>query len=521
MMPASTGARAAGRRGRAAWLLAWRSLSDRPLRSALLLFGYGVGVAVMIALLSVGDALLAQAQDRDLAAGGDLVLLPEGVDPAVLKVNGVTGLFLTIPEAGFVVRDLLGGPRFGPDVASAAPEIGNRVLYLRVGGRAVAANASAGVPSLDQASHATQTVPGITDTAADRAWIAPPPALFVDRIDHFHQPPPGHRRAWAEWDYFNFIDPGSGTYGYLTFLAGGTGQGAILVRLRRPGAPPDDLAIPVRLGPGDVSSTTASQRIGPGRIRLDSDRYHLTIDDPRVHADLWLAPTSGVYLPPAEMAAGGVISGYVVPVVQGRMDGEIRTARTALRLSRAPAYHDHNWGTWQGVTWEWGEASGSGGALLYGALHVAGEDGAGSGGRAPVLFLWAPGGAGRGGFLGVFPIRSLSYGGWHAGPAIDGRAVEAPEIITIIAGEGDTAATVRIRVHDVLASVPALGDAVPRAASAAPPLRVFLQMRGTADLDGHLDGRPIAWQGPAAAETFVPAPGARFSPPAGSPGSGR
>ncbi|HTD48291.1 MAG TPA: hypothetical protein VK881_13580, partial [bacterium] len=72
------------------WMLAWRSLADRPRRSLLLLVGYGIGVAVMIALLSVGDALLAQARDRDLVSGGDVVLLPEGVDPSVLKVNGVT-----------------------------------------------------------------------------------------------------------------------------------------------------------------------------------------------------------------------------------------------------------------------------------------------------------------------------------------------------------------------------------------------------------------------------------------------
>jgi len=481
---------------RTAWLLAWRSLSDRPLRSALLLLGYGVGVAVMIALLSVGDALLAQARDRDLAAGGDLVLLPEGVDPAVLKVNGVTGLFLTIQHAGFIVRSVLGGPRFEPEIAAAAPEIRDRVVYLRVHDRIVPANASAGVPSLDHAAHATQAVPGSTDSATDRAWLDPSLAILFDRIDQFHRPRDGDRAAWAEWDYFNFVDPAGGAYGYITFLAGGDGKGAILLRLRRPGISPDDVVIPVRLRPGDVSTATVAQRIGPALIQVESGRYHLTVDDPRMHADLWLTPAPGVYLPPGEVAAAGVTSGYAVPVVRGWMDGKIRTARTAMHLTHAPAYHDHNWGTWRGVTWEWGEASGPGGAVLYGALHVTGAE---AGGRPPALFVWGLSGGGRAGFLGVFSIRSLSYSGWRPGPTVGGRRVAAPGEVTIAATEGRDTLAVRIRVQDVLGSVPAVAEA----ASTRPPVHVFLQMRGTAEVRGSLDGRALEWRGPAAAETFV------------------
>ena len=43
--------------------LALRHLTLRPGRTLLLLAGYGVGVAVMIVLLSIGEALLAQARD--------------------------------------------------------------------------------------------------------------------------------------------------------------------------------------------------------------------------------------------------------------------------------------------------------------------------------------------------------------------------------------------------------------------------------------------------------------------------
>src|SRR5579864_3524500 len=146
----------------AAWLVARRALLDRPWRSALLLLGYGTGVAIMIGLLSVGDALLLQAQDRNLVAGGDLVVLPEGIDPAVIKVNGVTGLFLTIPNARFIVRDVIGGPRFRSGVIGAAPQLSARLLYVRAHGRIVAASGSAGIPSLDREAHAVRAVAGGT-----------------------------------------------------------------------------------------------------------------------------------------------------------------------------------------------------------------------------------------------------------------------------------------------------------------------------------------------------------------------
>jgi hypothetical protein len=507
---------------RAAWLLAWRSLADRPWRSALLLLGYGLGVGVMIVLLSVGDALLSQARDRDLVAGGDVVLLPQGVDPTVLKAGGVTSMFLTIPHAGFIVREVLGGPRFGSEIAAAAPEIQNRVVYLRVHGRIVPATASAGIPSLDRAAHATDAVPGARDDPADRAWLEPSAVALYDRIDHFHTPPAGQRRAWAEWDYFNFVDPRTGAYGYLTVLAGDRGRGAILLRLRRPGRPVDDLALQVPIASTGLSTATVAQRIGPARIWIDAGAYRVTIDDPRVHADLRLVPAPGYYLPPGETVEEGVVSGYVVPVVRGRMSGTIRTARTSLRLSNVPGYHDHNWGTWAGVTWEWGEASsarswpdavrggraGAGGAILYGTVHVPGGTIAGAGGRAPALFAWAPAQQGRGGFLGVFPIVSLAYGGWHPGPIVDGRRVPAPSLVTIDAGEGRETVRVQIRVRDALGSLP-LGSTAAATASGASgrptrsAARVFLQLRGEATVRGRIDGRSVVWSGPAASETFV------------------
>ncbi len=491
-----------------AWLLAWRSLWDRPRRTLLLLGGYGIGVGVMIALLSVSEALLTQARDRDLVAGGDLVLLPEGVDPAVLKVNAVTDLDFTIQQAEFVFREILNGPRFGPAVLAAAPQIEARQVYVRSRGQVRAAVASAGIPSLDRAAHATGGVPGASDTDADRAWIAPSRADFLDRLDRFHEPPPGLKGTWAEWDYVNFVDPATGAYGYLTLLAGREGRGAVLLRLRRPGHEVDDLVLRAAIRPGDLAFTSASQRLGPARVWNDGGRYRITVHDPRVQADLWLTPDPGYYLPPAEIAGSTFISGYAVPVGHGWMDGQIRTARTALRLTHVPAYHDHNWGTWRGITWEWGEAGGEGGAVLYGALHVAPQEGGASMGRPAVLFVWEAQhneGKAAGGFLGAFTVRAIRYAGWHPGPRVSGRRVSVPAAITVEGEAGPDRVRLEIKVRDVLASVAAQAgptEPSPTGRSQTPRV-IFLQLRGEAQVRGTVDGRSVAFSGNAAAETFV------------------
>ena len=66
-------------------LVALRNLTLKPWRSVFLLFGFSMGVAVMIVLLSIGEALLSQAKDEKLVGGGSITVLPEGVDVEVLK----------------------------------------------------------------------------------------------------------------------------------------------------------------------------------------------------------------------------------------------------------------------------------------------------------------------------------------------------------------------------------------------------------------------------------------------------
>jgi ABC-type antimicrobial peptide transport system permease subunit len=99
-------------------LLALRNLLLRPWRSALLLLGYSLGVAVMIVLLSIGEALLAQARDEKLVGGGSITVLPEGIDVEVMKTGGLGGMFFSIDHARFIYQQLLAAPRLAPYVSS-------------------------------------------------------------------------------------------------------------------------------------------------------------------------------------------------------------------------------------------------------------------------------------------------------------------------------------------------------------------------------------------------------------------
>src|SRR5688500_10841033 len=130
-------------------LIAFRNILHRPWRSVLLFFGYGVGVGTMIVLLSVGEALLTQARDEKLVGGGSITVLPQGLDVEVMKTGGVGGLFFSISQARFIYQQLLASPRLASSVTAAAPQIDNRLLYLRtLGGEEHAVRASGEIPSL-------------------------------------------------------------------------------------------------------------------------------------------------------------------------------------------------------------------------------------------------------------------------------------------------------------------------------------------------------------------------------------
>ena len=207
-------------------LLAFRNIIYRPWRSVLLFFGYGVGVAVMIVLLSVGEALLTQARDEKLVGGGSVTVLPQGIDVEVMKTGGVGGLFFSIDHSRFIYRQLLTSPRLASLVSGVAPQIDGRVLYMYVRpGQEYTVRAAGEIPSANAKVHAPlDTKAGSwKDDDGDRKWIAPTLTELRHEIDHFHLTPDSvaNRDSWAEWHYFNVLSADRKRWAFISFIVAG------------------------------------------------------------------------------------------------------------------------------------------------------------------------------------------------------------------------------------------------------------------------------------------------------------
>lgn len=482
-----------------ALLLAWRALQSRPRRTVILLLGYGLGVAVMIALLAVGDALLLQAQDRDVVSGGDLVLVPAGVDPEVLKVGAITGMFLSVPNARFLVRQVLMGPRYAETVAAVSPEVVDKLVYVRTESGIHAARASAALPSAANRTSSALAVrdPAWTDTAEDRDWLAPAPADVLVSIDRFHRPPRGPEgRTWAEWWYFNFTTP-KGLYGYISFIADRDRRAQVAVTLGRPGG--RAVRREARYANAILPFDGRAFRAGPHRVDLRPDGYHVRLDWAGFSGDVRIRPEPGLYFPPVEWQAGAFRSGYVAPALRATVTGTLRLGSESVRVDGV-GYHDHNWGIWQAVTWEWGVASTSRFALLAGLIRHPALP------ADELLVTLHAVADGRAGLWGTLRAPAPVASDWQAGPRVNGSSLRVPGRLRYrAANDAGDRLDVEIITEDVIATPIASMAAERGEATRLPAGReVFLQIRGRYTVTGTVGGRPVAFVTQGFAETFVP-----------------
>jgi hypothetical protein len=495
--------------------LALRNLLLNPWRTVFLLFGFSMGVAVMIVLLSIGEALLDQAKDEKLVGGGTITVLPEGIDVEVLKTGGLGGLFFSIDHARFIHQQLLAAPRLRGLVSAAAPQIDGKLLYLRTAdGRERAVRASADIPSLTAAVGAAPNVlAGLwTDDSTDRRWRAPTAAEFEADIDHFHEPPPevAGDPSWAEWHYFNVISPDRKHWVFVTFmLAGAVGDhakrwgGQVLVTLHEQGrgerrftssAPPS--AVRYSTSDANLGIAASSVNVEPdGRYRVHAVAREDATGAP-ITVDLDVTPAPGAYFPGAALTSG-LVSGYVVPALRADATGAVCVAGSCTHYDGAQAYHDHNWGTWRGVTWEWGAARAGAYTLLYGRVQPPD-----SVATAQPLFVYLVDSAG---FLAVLRPRDIRYNDART-TRVNGRPVRTPASAEMVdVRDGDT---LRVTLHvedasatDTRASLVERGDG---AGLAARRLRrpYFVQMKGTATIAGRIRGTPLSGTGAGFFETY-------------------
>jgi hypothetical protein len=474
--------------------LAFRHLLVRKLRSLFLLLGFSLGVGVMIVLLSVGQAMLEQSRDISLVGGGEVTILPQGIDVEAMRTGGVSGMFFGIDRARFLARQALGGPRQRDLVKVVSPGIEGKLLYLRHGDRTVPVRAGADVPS-----HARAVGSGLdvlsgawADSPADSAYLHPSLQQLYDELDRFHLPPRPDS-SWGEWHYFNVMTSPN-EWWYITYLIGGE------VSRGRWGG---QLLITRRASDGRYQRFLA--QAPPAGIEFDTARADLAMDESfvqqrngsyRLHArakgdagslllDVNLSPAPNRYFPPVELRDEDFVSGYVVPALVATASGRICVALRCRTFDAAPAYHDHNWGVWRNVTWEWGAARGSRLSLLYGGIY--GPDQASTAAVSP-FFLTAVDS------LGVKQVLRFSRINYHGARASAGtvKATAPVRFDLVAAREADT---LRLEVG--------VADALGTEISTGGFRRVFLQMRGRFTLRGRLLGETVADSGTGFFETYV------------------
>ncbi len=453
------------------------------------MIGYSLGVGVTIALLSIGGAMLEQSRDRQLFGGGDLVVLPRGLDLETLRTGAVSSLFLDIEQTRFIRREVLGR---SDAILDVAPWIEDELVYLEVAGRTVPALAVGEIPSAAAALEAATPILAGTweDTPSDLTWASPGDSALYAELDRLHLPPPAAQgdSTWAEWYYFNILLPDG--WLYLTYmLAGEVGYGEwggrlLATRVRRTGEQVFDetfAAAQVTFGAGESGLV-----IGPSSVTIRPDGVYdvsATIRDPvagTMEVELEVAAPERRYLPPVSVGGDRIPSGYVVPMLDARATGRVCESGRCERVDGARAYHDHNWGVWRDVTWDWGQANTDAGlSILYGGVSQDGEP-TGSG----FLYLFD-----SEGFSRVLPIVDLEVE-WA-----DEQAPSGPEGIFLVAAQGQDSLRAEVAIEHWRATpgtTEAGGDAT----------TTFYQTRGSARLAGVIDGRPFETFGAGFFETW-------------------
>jgi hypothetical protein len=496
-------------------LLAWRNATWRPWRTLMLCAGFGVGVGVMIVLLAVGEAMVSQASQERLVGGGDVTVLPEGIDIEVLTTGGLGGLFFSVPNARFVYRQVLASPRLGDVIEVAAPQLEGKLLYLTTSdGRETAVRASGEIPSATRTLGAMPTIArGVWDNDdGDRRWTSPTASELRHDIDHFHVPPRGMAspEQWGEWHYFNVLSPDASRWAFLSFIVGGDVAGdewggQVLVTLHERGRAPRRFSALVPKEQVRFSTRDADLTVGAGSVRvLDDGRYAvratLREDGTGVplSVDLIVTPAPRVDFPGATLVSGDFASGYAVPGLRSSASGSLCVATVCERYEQAQAYHDHNWGGWRGVTWEWGATRAGAYTILYG--RVAPEDS--SGGSAP-LFVYVTDSTG---FLALFRPTAIRYDDTRTVQTADGPLAVPARAELFDVRDGDTL-RLQLSIDDAVTTdtrraLAERGESNTSGATRALLRPWFVQMAGDAVLTGRVRGAPLSGRGRGFFETY-------------------
>jgi hypothetical protein len=240
--------------------------------------------------------------------------------------------------------------------------------------------------------------------------------------------------------------------------------------------------------------------MGDSRVRLlDDGRYRVVANASgpggrSAHVDLVIEPAPGAYFPGATLASGEFTSGYAVPALRASATGRACVSERCETVSGVQEYHDHNWGVWRGVTWEWGAARAGAMTFLYGRVHAPDTLAA-----RPPLFLYVVDSLG---FAGLYRPARIDYEDART-IVVAGRRIRVPARATMADVRGGDTVIVELTIEDAIGSDTRLpmderGD--PQASALSRPY--FIQMKGRARLRGVIGGRRLDGEGAGFFETY-------------------
>jgi hypothetical protein len=283
--------------------------------------------------------------------------------------------------------------------------------------------------------------------------------------------------------------------GQLVFTVHATGQRARRFVLQ---VPPSAV---------EYSLEAADLVVGPGAVRVTERGTYRVTGTARgegpdaghaLSVDLEVTPSPRAYFPGASLGdgmPGGLVSGYAVPALRAEATGKICVDGACDAIDEAPAYHDHNWGLWRRVEWEWGEARAGEYAMLFGRVRQADSSAA----RAPI-FLYLVDSLG---FRALFRPPVITWDDART-ILVDGESVRVPQHGTMTDIRGSDTLMVALEVEDAVGTDTRKGlvDRGESAVARDVPRPYFIQLKGTAHITGRLGGARIDARGPSFFETY-------------------
>ena len=179
----------------------------------------------------------------------------------------------------------------------------------------------------------------------------------------------------------------------------------------------------------------------------------------------------------------------------GRRPERSACASAASGTTARRRYHDHNWGVWRGVTWEWGAARAGAYTFLYGRVQPPDS----ASGETP-LFVYLVDSLG---FRTLFRPRRIDYTDGRT-IRVNGRelACRRAPCSRMLAATTRCASSSRSRTPlatDTSRPQAERGETIAARALARP---YFIQMKGRARVSGRVDGVPISGAGSGFFETY-------------------